>query len=82
MELDDALRKKEEVKWKIQGKYGGGQKANKGGRSAGGRSPTGDANATRRAGKDVEFSQPLKGNALIKGNEGTQVVLDLTMESK
>lgn len=37
---------------------------------------------TRRAGKEVEFSQPLKGSALIKGVEGTQVVLDLAMDTK
>jgi hypothetical protein len=38
--------------------------------------------ANRRTGKEVEFSQPLKGSALIKGAEGSQVVLDLAMETK
>jgi len=38
-EQDDALRKKEEVKWKIQNKYGGNKQAAKGGKSAAGRSP-------------------------------------------
>ena len=38
-ELDEALRRKEEVKWKLHNKYGTGQKAGKGGRSAAGRSP-------------------------------------------
>lgn len=80
--LDDAMRKKEEVKWKIQNKYGGGSKGGKGGMSAAGRSPANEQAATRRTGKEVEFSQPLKGNALIRGSEGSQVVLDLTLETK
>lgn len=55
--------------------------AAKGGKSAAGRSPINEQ-ATRRSGKEVEFSQPLKGSALIKGVEGTQVVLDLAIEAK
>ena len=38
--------------------------------------------ANRRATKEVEFTQPLKGSALIKVAEGTQVVLDLVMDAK
>lgn len=54
----------------------------KGGKTASGRSPANEQAITRRTGKEVEFSHPLKGNALIRGSEGSQVVLDLTTETK
>ena len=48
-----------------------------------GRSPLTDKMiANRRTTKEVEFTHPLKGSALIKGTEGTQVVLDLVMDAK